>query len=116
MVGGEWWMSKVGVDDGCQWWMVDVDGENSIIIVGGRHAMDLEEILKSKALVNIEAEYWSRTWIDFENRYFGQSGTDGVSRNAFIGIYFYVFRTFEGGVSHKKTCSIGVSLEYQYFK
>ena len=68
-------------------------------------ATDLGEILK--ILVNIEAEYWNRIWIDFENRYFGQSGTDGVSRNIFIGIYSYVFRTFEGGVSHKKPAVSG---------
>ena len=67
---------------------VVMDDENSIIIVGERHAMDLGEILK--ILVNIEAEYWNRIWIDFENRNFGQSGTDGVSRNIFIGIYSYV--------------------------
>ena len=84
---------------------VVMDDENSIIIVGERQAMDLGEILK--ILVNIEAEYWNRIWIDFENRYFGQSGTDGVSRNIFIGIYSYVFRTFEGGVSHKKPAVFG---------
>ena len=84
---------------------VVMDDENSIIIVGERQAMDLGEILK--ILVNIEAEYWNRIWIDFENRYFGQSGTDGVSRNIFIGIYSYVFRTFEGGVSHKKPAVLG---------
>ena len=55
---------------------VVMDDENSIIIVGERQAMDLGEILK--ILVNIEAAYWNRIWIDFENRYFGQSGTDGV--------------------------------------
>ena len=84
---------------------VVMDDENSIIIVGERQAMDLGEILK--ILVNIEAEYWNRIWIDFENRYFGQSGTDGVSRNIFIGIYSYVFRTFEGGVSHKNLQYLG---------
>ena len=44
---------------------VVMDDENSIIIVGERQAMDLGEILK--ILVNIEAEYWNRIWIDFEN-------------------------------------------------
>lgn len=84
---------------------VVMDDENSIIIVGERQAMGLGEILK--ILVNIEAEYWNRIWIDFENRYFGQSGTDGVSRNISIGIYSYVFRTIEGGVSHKKPAVSG---------
>ena len=44
---------------------VVMDDENSIIIVGERQAMVLEEILK--ILLNIEAEYWNRIWIDFEN-------------------------------------------------
>ena len=53
---------------------VVMDDENSIIIVGERQAMDLGEILK--ILVNIEAEYWNRIWIDFENIYtFGENIT-----------------------------------------
>ena len=93
---------------------VVMDDENSIIIVGERQAMDLGEILK--ILVNIEAEYWNRIWIDFENRYFGQSGTDGVSRNIFIGIYILMFSIHLRGASVTKNLQFWVSLEYQYFK
>ena len=45
--------------------------------------------------------------MDDENSIIIVGEMHGVSRNFFIGIYSYVFRTIEGGVSHKKPAVSG---------